>query len=359
MMTASQAAAAPADQALPRLEVLTAENPDDLELRCDYARALAWSDRYPDADAQYSRVLSAQPHHREALLGLLRLRGYQGRPEDALKICDSGLLAYPGDKEFLAERVRLIDLLARKSCDRLYRYTARSTFENDAYSFAGPRVSAGLSLQDRRFHGWDAAAGFSYEHRFGLDDLDIGINAVHRLPWKGAYAGFSLGGATRHVILPAVRGSLLAGDYLGYGFSAEIGGSYRHYDLANSYGLAPSLSWDWNSWTATVGFPFSSTYYTDGVSSGWLASQAFKLQWSRWCRVKPWASYARSKEAFEPGAPGAVSNFSADHYAFGAAVRLLPGFDISPYYVYEWRTVSRQTIRGGGVGLAYSWGDLK
>ena len=371
MLTAAGAWGAPVDaarallnagqarQALPSLEALSADNPDDLDLRCDYARALAWSGRYSDAESQYNIILSKQPNHREALLGLLRLRGYQGRPADAAAICEAGLTAYPSDREFLAERARLADLSARSSCDKLYRYTARSNFEHDAYNFAGPGADAGMSLEDRQFHGWDAAAGFAYAHRFGLDDLDVGVNAAHPLPWHGGYAGFSLGGATRHVLLPSFRGSLTAGQSFGYGFSGELSPSYRHYDAANVYGLAPSLSWDWNYWTATVGFPLSSTYYTDGVRSGWLGSETFRLVWSRWCRVKPWAAYARSKEAFEPGAPGAASNFAADHYAFGATVRILPGVDLSPYYTYEWRPATRAIIRGIGAGLAYSWGDKK
>ena len=348
-----------ARQALPDLRKASEADPDDLDLRCDLARALAWSDLSAEAEGQYSAVLAKQPAHREALLGLLRLRGYQGRPAAAMALAEQGLERYPGDSEFLAERRRLRTVLNGADCERVYRYTARVGYSHEDYNFAGPGNGVNMSVQDRRFHGWNASAGTSYAHRFGLDDLDLGVEAARPVPWRGAYAGFSLGGATRHVILPAFRGALEGGVPLGAGFTAEGVASFRHYDSANIYALSPLLTWEGRGILAQAGYSLANTYYTSGSRSGWLASYQGRLEWERWCRLKPWISYARSKESFEPGATNGISNFSADHYSVGATARVLSALDLSPYYAYEWRPVSRQKIITYGVGLAYSWGSMR
>lgn len=234
------------------------------------------------------------------------------------------------------------------------RFTARLQVGRDSYSFVPPGSGASFSLEDKDFRGWRAQGSASYAHRFGLDDLDLGLAAARPLPWRKAYAGLSLGGATRHAILPAFRAGFNGGLSLGLGFAAEGEFSYRHYDHANLYVAAPRLLYYWRDWVLVGGYTLSQTNYTAGGDSGGLSSFMAKLAWTG-PRIRPWISYARSKEPFEAGR-GAVQSFRADHYGAGAAFDLGRGWELEASFSYEKRLPSGQHVNSAGLGLAYSWG---
>ncbi len=348
-----------AQEALPLLEAAVLTAPQDLDLRCDLARALAWTGRYDDAQKQYALVLAKNPKHREALLGLLRLRGYQGRPQDALALARQGLKDYPQDPEFLQELARLQALIRRADCEKPRRFTARTGYYHEDYNFVGPGNGTELSLEDRQFHGWNVLGGATYQHRFGLDDTDFGVEADHKLGGHGAWAGFAAGGATSGTILPSARGALHGGLPLGAGFSAEAAASYQHYDAADVYGLAPTLTWEGLGLAASVGYSTTQSAFTSGGASGWLGAYNTRLAWEEWCRFKPWISYTHANEAFQPGLSLPPGNFRSDSYGAGFSLRVTPAVELTPYYTYESRPTLAQRVRYVGAGMSYSWGDMK
>lgn len=220
-----------------------------------------------------------------------------------------------------------------------------------------PGNGASLTLQDRAFHDWSTAVAVDYEHRFRLDDVDLGMVATHALYTHGAYAGFSLGGAPHGVLLPTARASLLGGWPLGHGLLAEAEVLYRHYSNANIYTFSPTASFSRFAWTLSAGYGLSSTRYTTGATSGGLSSYRVRLAYDRYCRLRPWWGYARSKEAFESGQAGA-RNFLATHYLGGATLWLWGGWSMQASMDYEDRPDLVQHIRHYGVGLTYEWGNM-
>ncbi|UPT75274.1 MAG: hypothetical protein M0D55_06115 [Elusimicrobiota bacterium] len=81
--------------------------------------------------------------------------------------------------------------------------------------------------------------GAGYQHRFRLDDAEVWAGAVRKIPGTRAYAGGSVGGATRHVLLPALRAALEGGAGLGSGFSADARTEWRRYDNAHTLVFSP------------------------------------------------------------------------------------------------------------------------
>ena len=241
-------------------------------------------------------------------------------------------------------------------CAPSRQFTARAGYVHGDYSFAGAENDLEASLQDRDFHGWNATAATSYANRFALTDYDLGLSATRALPWRDAYAGLALGGAARGDILPSYRGELLGGLALGPGLSAEGSLAYRRYDVGDVYLFAPSLSWEWRGLNLSAAYWLSDTRYDSGGDSGAISSYRFKLGWSGYCRVQPWAAFARTKEPFQPGAPGAVEAFSAEHYSVGATFHPATKWAVDAYYERENRLLPGEDINWWGLASAYSWG---
>ena len=159
------------------------------------------------------------------------------------------------------------------------------------------------------------------------------------------------------MLLPSVHGSLSAGVPLRYGFSAATEGAFRHYQDANIYAFAPTLTLErWNV-VMSAGYSLSGTYYTRGGHSGGLSSYQVKIQEARWCYIQPWISYAYTREGIEEGLNG-LNDFRAHHYSAGTSAWLGGGWRLDGFYEYEARPDLHQHINRGGFGLSYSWGRI-
>lgn len=345
--------------AAPLLQAAVEADPGDPDLRADLGRALSWSGRYDEAERSYQVVLSSMPGHREALLGLIRLYGYRGDFSAGIAAAERGLALHPGDREIGAERARLRGHQRASRCSLKKRFTLHCGYGHEDYSFTGPGNGASVSLRDRRFHGWDAGVAASYAHRFGLDDLDLGVSASRKVPSLGGWAGFSVGGATRHVLLPVFRASVEGGRPLVAGFGVETSLGFRRYDHAKVFSLSPSLTWEGYGLALTGGYGLSSTYYDSGLKSGGLSSFRARAAWMRSCPVIPWVSYARTREGFEAGSILGARSFSADHYTAGATVHLPRGLALDGYGGREVRAANGLSVTRFGLGASFSWGTLK
>lgn len=247
---------------------------------------------------------------------------------------------------------------AGAECGSARRWTVRSGYTHEAYGFTGPGNGTAISLQDRAFHRWNAAAGVAYQHRFRLDDLELWAGGSRRLPWRRSHAGFTVGAATRHVLFPALRGAADGGFYLGHGVSADARLEYRHYDNAAVTLFSPALTWEGRDLEFSAGYSLSSADYASGGGSGGLSSYRARGAWAGWCRLKPWAGYARTHEPFEVGSGGGVKNFGADHYSAGTQLLVGGGLALNAAFRHEERRSLGTRVNYLDAGVSYSGGSL-
>ena len=250
----------------------------------------------------------------------------------------------------------LLGLAAAARAQEAPRFTARAGATREAYSFAGPGGLLEASIQDRRFFGWNANAGAAYAHRFGLDDAELGVGAARPLRWGKSYAGFSLGAATRRVLLPTFRGALEGGVAVARGLSLEGALAYRRYDGAKLVGLIPTLTWERPHLRLLCGYSLWSSSYDSGAKSGGLSSYRLAAAIPSRGALEPWAAYARTKEAFQAGSSLAGNNFSADHASAGARLRLAGGVGLEASFSHERRRHRDQRVNRWSLGASYSWG---
>lgn len=342
------------DHAVEELRLLSDQFPDDGEVRCVYAQALAWNGRYAEAEEHYARVLAAQPGHRDALLGLARLRGYQGRTEEGISLLDRGLGLFPGDPE-MSElrrtfRARLLD------CRPVLPYSVYLGYAREDYSFAPLGRGYEASWQARDRGPWSGGITLSHQRRFGLQDTDAGFNISRALRRRGTFAGLAAGAASKHDLLPAARFAVHGGAPLPFSLAVEAAAGARRYNEAKVYDGMLALSWEGPRLLVLVRGGVSDTRYASGEGSGALYSSGVRLQGKVGCRWDPWASYARAKEPFEAGFRGSVKNFSAHHYVAGITVHDVFGVKASFFVAREKRPTLDQRIDRAGVGMTWGWG---
>ncbi|UPT75273.1 MAG: hypothetical protein M0D55_06110 [Elusimicrobiota bacterium] len=122
--------------------------------------------------------------------------------------------------------------------------------------------------------------------------------------------------------------------------------------------VLPGLTWEGSGLELSAGYAVSSAWYSSRASSGALSSWRVRAAWARWCRLKPWVGWARSREPFEVGSGRGVSNFAADHWSAGAEWRVSGGWAVDASFRRELRDGSAGRISHLGAGLSYSWGPL-
>src|SRR5690606_33593993 len=79
----------------------------ELLAQADAARARR---RFSDAEADYARILRADPAHREALMGLVQIELARQRAAEALIWSDTLVGSHPGDADALVLRGAALEL---------------------------------------------------------------------------------------------------------------------------------------------------------------------------------------------------------------------------------------------------------
>lgn len=248
---------------------------------------------------------------------------------------------------------------AASECGEPARWTVRTGVSHERYSFASPGNGWTASLQNRSLRGWNVAAGVGYQHRFDLDDAEGWVSGSRRLPWGRSHAGMTVGGSTRHTLLPMMRSSGEGGFAIGGGFSAEGRIEYRRYDSADVYIASPGLAWEGSGLELSIGYSISHARYGSGARSGGLSSYRAQAAWTGWCAVKPWIGIARTREPFEAGSGRGASSFTADHYSAGAGLPLGRDFALNVALRHEARPRLKSHVNHMDAYIAYSWGRLR
>jgi len=344
-------------EAIAHLILILESNPNHHDARCLLGQAYSWGKKYKKAEAEYKKVLAAKPAYRDALIGMARLRGYQGRFEEALALSTTALEKYPNDNEIKTVKEKFQKFLRGEKCGFTPRFTARGGFEHENYSFTTNGAGLGISLQDRNFHGWNAAVATHLLHRFDEEDIELAAEGARSLGWKKLYGVFSGGAAPRHILYPKYRLTAGGGLPLIKGVSFETHLGYKVYNDAKVTEILPRLFTEWRGFTFNFFTTLSYSRFRGGTNSGGLSSYHTKLGWNRSCLIKPWISYAHTKEAFEAGRAGGLGTFRADHVGIGANIQISRKVGVGVFYSREDRPDDHQHITRTGVNVSYSWDE--
>jgi tetratricopeptide (TPR) repeat protein len=101
-------------QGIPLLEEAVAVDPPNGPLALRLARAYAWSNRLPEADAAYRALSDRHPDNPVLLLEHGQVVAGQGRLEQALALLDAANRARPGDPRIIRERDRVAAAIAAR-----------------------------------------------------------------------------------------------------------------------------------------------------------------------------------------------------------------------------------------------------
>ena len=153
--------------------------PDDHDTRILLGRIYAWEKRFPEARRELHTVLTAKPLYLDARLALIDAELWDAKAEEALRLCDEGLVHDPGDAELLYRKFRALRKLGR---------------EQDALETA--RLALAAAPDDRKLYRTvkrleaDAmknklAVWYRYEDfDQSLDPWhESGVEVSHKFPW--------------------------------------------------------------------------------------------------------------------------------------------------------------------------------
>lgn len=123
--------------------------PNDLDARFDLARSLAWQARYPEARAEYQRLLKVRPQNADYLLGLAQVHLWRGAVAESLPLLRQARRLAPDYADVW--RVEIQALLALPDAESLgqagrLREAARERFPHASWTFA--QLDGGATTPD-------------------------------------------------------------------------------------------------------------------------------------------------------------------------------------------------------------------
>ncbi len=178
------------DEALPVLQRLRAEHPEDISVASDYAAILGWAGRDADAVAAYKTLPPGEcPDFLVDSIGHAYRNLHQ--PEEALAIYRLGLQTYPMNQNFVAgEILSLLEASHGKEAKE------RAQAATDAYATPSDSLSLAIKLAfradavslARAGHYKEALAEFAALHKKYPADDGVSGDYVAVLSWAGRHA---------------------------------------------------------------------------------------------------------------------------------------------------------------------------
>jgi tetratricopeptide (TPR) repeat protein len=358
-----------------------AEAPQDLEARGWRARILAWSGRWPEAEAEYRRVLEGAPRDVDILLGLADVLRWQKRPEESLVSVDRALELEPQRAEAHTRRGRLLTAMGRRDAARAAyeralalepanaearagldalapepRHELRVSSDFDAFDFAEDAQSITTTLRSQFGPRWTSHTGGNFQRRFGQDagrflgSLSLRATRSDTFTVGGAAgrdegvvskgeAFFEYGRGIRVSETGAVRGLELACQQRWLWFrDARV--------LALTLSLLAHLPRDW-SWSLSVAVARSRF---PGTPAEWSPSGTSRLSFPLHRSVTGNVFFAVGTENFAQA--DQVGRFSARTWGGGARWRISRRHDVSAYVFRQNRSQQRNET---GFGFSYGY----
>lgn len=92
---------------------LLRDSPNYHDARALYARTYSWNRQFDEARAILTDLVKRAPEYSDGHSALIDVEIWSGHGDAALALVDAALKRFPGDKDFLAQRARALDLKAR------------------------------------------------------------------------------------------------------------------------------------------------------------------------------------------------------------------------------------------------------
>lgn len=356
--------------------------PDDLEAQGWRARILAWTGRWPEAEAQYREVLRKAPNDVDILLGLSDVLFWEGKLGQAASLLEQAQELQPANYEIAIRRSKLdaavreqrasseaaqanaaaIASAGKQSTHEprradVARYSAAISSETDLFSFTSPiqaqSASFGITWNSR----WSSTFGGMSYRRFGQSAAELSTGIAYRIS-KNDSLSFSFGQGTHQQIAPVHQMSL---DYdrglrwhLGWmkGLEATAHSASIWFDGSQVTVLGGSvityLPHDW-MWTLT-GNQARTDFYATG--SSWSPAASTRLSFPTWPRLRLDAGFGVGAENYSN--IDQIGRISARTYSGGAHLRVNHLQDFSVFVAYQQRSRGQtQTSIGGGYGFHF------
>lgn len=261
------------EAAVPKLQQVLAQRPEDVDARLNLGLALLALNRLDEAEAAFREVTVRTPGYADAWLGLARVEQRRGNLAQARRLADEALLRSPGNTE-----VRdLQRALAPEPAWRMDAGVSYSTLSRDLPSWTEARMSASRRLDDR----WTVGGGIEATRRF--DNTDIYFEARMERRHAGGFTYAVIGGAPDADYRPEV--------------GAAVGGEWR---------LAPMLS-------GTV--DASAARYRSGVVTGVHPGAVLHLADDRLLLSARWINVWDERDEYRSGYSAAARWQATDRLA--------------------------------------------
>jgi YaiO family outer membrane protein len=209
---------------VPRLEELAARvaaEPDRMDTRFDYARALSWAERWQDALQEYDRLLAAAPEDPDFLLGKAQVLAWSGRPAEALPLLEQARRHAPDYQEVIRLEAQLRAGLAAWPVQSLEAGLGWQDLGNGRPDWNAQYVE----YQRRSAPGHFLSGSVARAERFNAADVEGRVSWAR--PWNANWS-FGLEGslAPGADVLPRRSGRFRLQRTLGDGWGMH-GGLYR------------------------------------------------------------------------------------------------------------------------------------
>jgi tetratricopeptide (TPR) repeat protein len=369
------------DVALAVVDRRLGEAPQDLEARGWRARILAWSGRWPEAEAEFRRVLEAAPGDVDILLGLADVLRWQKRLQDSLALLDRARELEPQRAEVHARRGRVLTELGRREAARAAyeralaldpastearagldalahdpRHELRLSGDFDAFDFAEDAQSVTTTLRSQLGSRWTSLLGGNFQHRFGQDVGrflgSLSVRATRRDTFTaGGVAGRDAGVVSKgEAFFEYSRGIRVSESGAVRGLELGYRQQWLWFRDARVLALAPTalvyLPRDW-TWSLSVAAARSRF---PGTPAEWRPSGSTRLTFPLHRGVSGNVFFAVGTENFAQA--DQVGRFSARTWGGGARWRITRRHDVSAYVFHQNRSQQRREI---GFGFSYGF----
>lgn len=382
-MVRSEVARQNLDGATNLVEQRLRASPGDLEAHAWRARLLAWTGRWPEAEAEYRLVLQKAPSDTEIMAGLADVLAWQGKLEAALSVLDRARSILPLQTSTLNRRARLLARLKRPQEARVEYQAALRLDANDGEARAGLASLAGEARHELRF-GLDADT-FNYTDTAASQSVVLishwnsrwsttlssttyqrfGANAERltaRLNRRLGNNWFTVGGGAGHdegviprreLALEYGRVFRIGGKGLVRGIEFSLGPQWFWYRDSRAFTLTSAAAFylphDW-MWSLTV-VAARSSFPVAGVE--WQPAGSTRLAFPIHSeRLRGYLGFAVGTENFVKA--DEVGRFSARTFFGGLKYRINAAQDVGAYLAHQERSQQRtQTSMGFSYGIRF------
>jgi tetratricopeptide (TPR) repeat protein len=356
--------------------------PEDLEAHGWRGRLLAWTNRWPEGEAEYRLVLEKSPDDTEILVALADVLLWQKKYDESLQVLDHARALAPRDPEILIRRARVLALLNRTvEASAQYRETLdlnpedsdakaallslasdtrhelRVENDTDFFSYTNSAETQRISLSSRWNQRWSTVFSTNIYQRFGEDAGNFVASAAYHFTHQDS---LSAGGAVanQQTVAPTKEAFF---EY-GHGFKFDnrwvpgLESSYQQhwfwYRGAQVFTVSTTnIIYLPQGWTYTLAVIGSRTVFTghlpDWVPSGWT-KLGFPLQ----RRLTGNIFYAVGSENFSQ--VDQIGRLATHTYGGGLRYQFAEHQDITGYVSQQDRSHDQtETSFGLGYGIRF------